>query len=266
MTINDCLFMNDNSSVTKFTYSNTMVRAKSFMGGFFIAMGGLCSTIAGFGLTGGICRAISALVFPIGLIFIILTGAELFTGDILMFNIIKKKKTYLYFIIEFLIKVYVWNFLGSIMASLLFIGSGVYNLFDYGLAVSLIKTASTKLSIPLFQLLPSAILCNFCVCLAVLFSKLQGSSTKKLPLIMLPIFTFVICGFEHIVADMYYITGGLILSLNENLVALAGISTAAFSFINIIEFLLIVTIGNILGGVALLLILYWMTAAQKDNS
>lgn len=223
---------------TKNKFFKTLVL--SIMAGFLIALAGYASTIVSFSITNySLSKVMAALVFPIGLILVVLLKTELFTGNLLLvIPLVNKKITFKSLILN-LILVYIGNFIGSIMLSLLIYKSG--SLSNEALVNAFVNIANKKVSYSFINLLILGGLCNMLVCTAVFMGVTSKNILEKVLLIFIPIFLFVVLGFEHSVANMFYLSIGSLLG--------------KLSFIKlIIHNLLPVTLGNIFGGILIALI------------
>ena len=183
---------------------------------------------------------------------VVLAGSELFTGDCLMIisageGAISWKKMFRCWIL-----VYIGNFVGSILVAFLMTQAHQYSLFGNGVALVTMKTAVAKVSLAPLSALILGVFCNFLVCVAVWIAAGGSSVTEKLASVYLPIFLFVVCGFEHSVANMYYIPAGIFAAGDPVYAAAAvakGIDTSVLTWGNFfINNLIPVTIGNIIGG------------------
>lgn len=212
--------------------SNTLVLA--IFAGAFIAIAGVASTIASYSIENvSIAKLLSALVFPFGLILVVLFKTELFTGNCLLVIPLINKDIKFKDLIKNLVIVYIGNLIGAIIVVLMLKISGHYENFTYLGAV--LKIAQTKVSYSFLKSFVLGILCNILVCMAVLISFSVKTSGTKALVIFIPIFLFIMLGLEHSVANMYYLASGY---LNH------GIGLRA-----ILNNLIPVTLGNIVGGI-----------------
>ena len=220
--------------------------------GLYIASGGVCASCCSYRMSGGDSRFYSGLVFPIGLMLCLCAGAELFTGNcLLVIPLLCRKIT----IIEMLISwgiVYLGNFFGGLIMALLIVYGHVTNLFDSGLAQIFVSTGIAKTTISFGDAFVGGILCNFFVCLAVWLSFGAKDLFSKIAALWTPILLFIACGFEHCVANMFYIPCGLFASYEYKL-ARPGLNWGRYFYKNLIP----VTLGNICGGAILVGIGYW---------
>ncbi len=242
---------------SKVKSSPTKIFGKAVLAGAMIAMGAGASSVAAHSISNvGLSRLAAAVVFPVGLMMVVLLGAELFTGDCLAVISVFDKKQKLFDVVKFLFFVYIGNFVGALIISALTYFSGQLDYSSGMLGAYTIKVALGKVNISFSQGIASGILCNILVCAAVFMASCAKDVTGKLLACFFTILLFVTAGFEHCVANMYYITAGLFACENADYLSLAqqayGFTAQQLSSLNIIVFLkgnlLPVTIGNILGG------------------
>ncbi|WP_026653947.1 formate/nitrite transporter family protein [Butyrivibrio proteoclasticus] len=214
------------------------------LAGAFIALGGLGSQIASCCApdpsTG---RMISSVVFPIGLFMVLVGGAELFTGNCLISIPVLSKKTTVLKMLRNWVIVYFGNMIGGFIIAAIATYSHIYTFSNNDLANLVVSTAVTKSNISFSDGLLRGILCNVLVCMAVWCSFAADELAGKVFALWLPVMLFIICGFEHCVANMYFIPAGLLSSHFYNIPA-EGLSLVGFFITNLIP----VTIGNIIGG------------------
>jgi formate/nitrite transporter len=226
------------------------------MAGMFISFGGVVSNTASYSITNvSAARVVSGLLFPFGLGMVLLLGAELFTGNCMISISVLNKDTTLRKTLRNWFLVYAGNFAG---ASLVAAGCAFFGQLNYSggsLAVYTIKVAAGKCALSFPQGFIMGFFCNVLVCAGVLCGLSAKDTIGRIAGAYIPVAFFVVCGFEHSVANMYYIPAGLFaMQIPEyaKLVAEAGINTTALTWGNFfINNLLPVTIGNIFGGVAL---------------
>lgn len=222
------------------------------LAGFAIGVGGAVATAATFAVeNASAAKIISGVLFPMGLIMVLLTGAELFTGNCLMTISLLERRIRLGGMLRNFAAVYLGNFLGALLlawAIFSFSGPGMAD----GLVIKTVSTAAAKCALPFGRALGLGILCNILVCAAVMMALCAGDVMGRAVGAFGPICCFVICGFEHCVANMYFISAGLFSSMLPDcgrLAAKAGIDLSALTWDNfLLHNLLPVTLGNILGG------------------
>lgn len=231
----------------------------AILAGMFIAFGGLGSSIASCTLVGSAARIVSGCVFPAGLAMVVLVGTELFTGDCLIAISVLERKTSILKFIKTLIVVYIGNFVGSILVGASAVYGHTLSAFDGKLAEALVNTATAKANIGFVDGLLRGIMCNVLVCIAVWMSMSAKTAAGKVFALFFPIMVFVICGYEHSVANMFYIPTG-IMAASEYGIDTQNLTWYGFLVINEIP----VTIGNIIGGVGFAFSM-WYTQISKKN-
>ena len=214
------------------------------LAGAFIALGGLGSQIASVCASDpSVSRVISSVVFPIGLFMVLVGGAELFTGNCLIMIPVLSKKASVAGMLKNWILVYFGNMVGGFLIALGASFGHTYSFADGKLAELVVSTAVTKANISFSDGLIRGILCNVLVCMAVWCSFAADELAGKVLALWLPVMLFIICGFEHSVANMYFIPAGMLTS------SLYGISAGNLSLFGFfVTNLIPVTIGNIIGG------------------
>lgn len=248
-----------NASVSK-------LMIKAFLAGMMIAFGAAASSLASHNVSNvGLARFLSGCIFPVGLMMVVFCGAELFTGDCLMIMGVADKKTKVMDMIRVLILVWLGNLVGSVaLAGAVFL-AGQFNYSAGLLGAYTIKVALGKCILTPIPAVVSGILCNILVCGAVMLALCAKDATGKIMSIFFVIMVFVTCGFEHCVANMYYIPAGLFAKTNpayvEAAIANYGYSAAQLADLNIVNFvvnnLIPVTIGNIIGGMVFVGLALW---------
>ncbi|MBQ8218946.1 MAG: formate/nitrite transporter family protein [Bacilli bacterium] len=208
----------------------------SIYAGVFISLAAILSTVVSFQIQNySIAKILSGLVFPIGLILVILFKCELFTGNSLLVIPLISRKISLKQLIRNFIIVYIGNLIGSLIVSLLIINTPISEL----LSDSLIKITNTKISYSFVSALILGVMCNFLVCISVYLSSISKSTLEKIFVIFIPIFTFIVLSLEHSIANMFYLSIGYLLDNSIHITDL------------LLKNLLPVTIGNIIGGMVL---------------
>ncbi len=214
------------------------------LAGAYIALGGLGSQIASCcAADPSAARMISSVVFPIGLFMVLIGGAELFTGNCLIIIPVLSGRAKLSGMLKNWVLVYFGNMVGGFLIALIAASSHIYSFAGNSLAEAVVQTAVTKANISFSDGLLRGILCNVLVCLAVWCSFSADEIAGKVLALWFPVMLFIICGFEHCVANMYFIPAGMLAS------ALYGIPADSLSLFGFfVTNLIPVTIGNIIGG------------------
>lgn len=245
---------------------------KAMMAGMMIALGAAGSSVAAHAVDNvGLARLTTGVVFPVGLMMVILMGAELFTGDCLMIMGTLSGKHRVLQLIKVLVIVYAGNFIGAGLLAWAVSGCGQLSYSDGLLGAYTIKIALGKVSIPFGTAVVSGIICNILVCSAVMMALCSKDVTGKILVSFFLIMSFVTGGYEHSVANMYYIVAGLLAKLNPSYVQTAmeqyGYTAQQLEALNISSFLfknlLPVTIGNIIGGMGIVGVPLWFTNKEK---
>ena len=229
----------------------------SVFAGMFIACGASASSVAMHAISNvGVARLVAGCVFPVGLMMIVFVGGELFTGDCLMIMGCMHKKYSVLSMIKVLVIVWLSNFAGSALFAAMVNASTQFNYTSGMLGAFTIKVAMGKLSLSFGAAFISGILCNFFVCIAVLMAASAKDIGGKVWAIFFPIMAFVVSGYEHCVANMYYIPAGIFAASNEAYVQAAmdayGYTAEQLAALNWGNMLIVnqipVTLGNIVGG------------------
>ena len=241
-------------------YRNCFTAA--FFAGMFIAFGALCSQIAGvdFSVFGGAgTKFFSAAVFPIGLIMVVLVGAELFTGNSLMAYSVYDRKLSLCAMLKNWLVVYIGNMVGSLFVVNLVIWGSTNRLYDGLLAKAMIAAAEMKTSLLPPEMFARAVGCNILVCIAVWCAiKAKGTAGKVLG-VFFPTFAFVYCGFEHSIANMYFIPAGMAVQVIQG-------GDLTISPAGLCVNLLWVTLGNIAGGAFVVAGGLWLADSRRASA
>jgi formate/nitrite transporter len=227
------------------------------LAGAFIGLGAVLATLVGTdsALGFGVTRWLAGIAFSLGLILVVIAGAELFTGNNLMVMAVASRQVTIARLVRMWIIVYVGNFVGALsivaMASL----AGWWTMDDKAVGASAVAIAAQKTALPFGTIFFRGILANALVCLAVWLATGARSVTDKVFAIVPPIAAFVANGFEHSVANMYFIPMGLVLKGKEGLAS--GIDTASLTLAGFAKNLTASTLGNIVGGAILVGAVYW---------
>ncbi|NMA25570.1 MAG: formate/nitrite transporter family protein [Clostridiales bacterium] len=250
---------------TKLPVSKMLVLG--ILAGMFIAVAGVASTIASATLTDSVGKLIGAAVFPGGLAMVLLAGSELFTGNTIIVLPVCCKQATVGGMLKNWVFVYIGNFIGSLLIAALVVYGGTFGLFDNLAGGAAINTAVAKVTMTFDDAFIRGILCNFLVCIAVWISFAAKDVVGKVAGIFFPIMMFVLLGWEHSIANMYYISAGLLAAGNEAYLAAskyaADISALTWgSFF--VKNLLPVTLGNIVGGSVLVGLGYWFIYARDE--
>ena len=240
--------------------------------GMFIACGASASSVAMHAISNvGLARLTAGAIFPVGLMMIVFVGGELFTGDCLMIMGCLHKKYSVFSMIKVLVIVFASNFLGSAVFAAMVNVSTQLNYTGGLMGAFTIKVAMGKVSLSFGAAFVSGILCNFFVCIAVLMAAAAKDIAGKVWAIFFPIMAFVVSGYEHCVANMYYIPAGIFAASNESYVQAAmdayGYTASQLEALNwgnfLVANLLPVTLGNIVGGMVFVGLPLYLLHSQK---
>ena len=257
----------------------TKTFALSVLAGAFIALGAIFATTvtagagaitaadgtAAFtaGLPYGVVRLLAGVAFSLGLILVVVAGAELFTGNNLIVMAWADRKVTTVRLLRNWVIVFVGNFVGSIATAGIMYVSGQYKFGGGVVGLAALSTAATKTGLGFWQAIALGIMCNALVCLAVWMCYSARSTTDRILAIIPPITAFVAAGFEHSVANMYFIPMGLFIkagapasfwtAVHKTAADYATLTWGKFFTANLIP----VTIGNIIGGAVLVGAVYW---------
>ncbi len=243
----------------------------SVLAGAFIALGGVFATTVSADTAGvlpfGIARLLTGLVFSLGLILVIVGGAELFTGNNLIVMAWASGKVSGRSLLRNWIIVYLGNFIGSFGTALLVFLGKQYTFGNGSVGEAALKIAVGKLQLGFLQALALGILCNTLVCLAVWMTYSARSTVDKIAAIIFPITAFVAAGFEHSIANMYFVPYAILIQeFDPRFVAGRGLDPADLSWSSFITGNLIpVTVGNIFGGAILVAAVYWSVFLRRKS-
>lgn len=231
----------------------TMV-ALAVLAGAFISLGALFYTVTitvgneSLALPFGVLRLVGGMTFSLGLILVVVGGAELFTGNNLIAMAWAARCVQTRQVVRNWVWVYLGNLLGAGGTAVLVLLAGVHTLGDGAVGETMVRIARGKVALDPLAAFVRGILCNVLVCLAVWLCMGARTVADKVLAILFPISAFVACGFEHSVANMFFLPLGF---------ALTAGSSASFSILDALSNLALVTLGNIIGGTVLVALVYW---------
>lgn len=262
------------AGVKKATTPTKKVLISAFLAGVYIALGALGSVAASYNLlanpdTYGLGKMVAGLMFPAGLMFVLIAGADLFTGNILITLAALKKQVSWGQAFKNWALVWTGNLIGAMFVAWLVYASGVFDWSNglYGGVV--LKTAVGKAGIAFWPAFASGILCNVLVCATVWASYGAKDAIGKLSVGWLGVFLFVCTGFEHCVANMAYLFGGILAKANplyleaahKTAADVAGLNFGSMFFTNLLP----VTLGNIVGGMIIAAAYYFLFMNDNKN-
>jgi formate/nitrite transporter len=248
--------------VSKATSPWFTVFVLGILAGSYIGFGGLLSTTVTFDMAAkwgiGFTKILGGAAFSVCLMLVVIAGAELFTGNNLMVSSVMTREISFSTMMKRWGVVFLANFIGSIVVAALFYFSGLWKTGDGALGVAAVKVAFNKVSLSFGEALWRGIGCNWLVCLAVWMALAARQIIGKIFAIFFPIMAFVAIGFEHSVANMYFIPTGIFLINGAGITNIPGVDPNALGWISFLwKNLLPVTIGNIIGGAVFVGMSYW---------
>jgi formate transporter len=244
--------------------------ALAVLAGAFIGLGAMFATTTAAGtatLSYGLARLLIGLVFCLGLILVVVAGAELFTGNNLIVIAWASGKIGTWALLRNWLIVYLGNFVGSLGTAALVFFSKQYTAGSGLVGETALKIAVGKVNLGFVQALALGILCNGLVCLAIWLTFSARSVTDKILAIVFPITAFVAAGFEHSIANMYFVPIALLIKAFDpayvlaHKIDLSSLTWGSFFLKNLLP----VTLGNILGGSVLVAAIYWFIYLRKKN-
>jgi formate transporter len=257
--------------VRKAALSFLSMFALALLAGAFIGLGAMFATTtaaASSSLPYGVARLLVGITFCLGLILVVVAGAELFTGNNLIVMAWASRKISTWGLLRNWLIVYLGNFLGSLGTAVLIFLGRQYTSGAGAVGEAALKIAVGKVSLGFVQALALGIMCNALVCLAIWLTYSARSVADKILAILFPISAFVAAGFEHSVANMYFIPYALLIKAFDPTFAvahkidLASLTWGAFFLKNLLP----VTLGNILGGSLLVAAMYWVIYLRGQKS
>jgi formate transporter len=250
--------------------------ALATLAGAFIGTGAIFATVVSTGLAQagigfGVIKLLTGLVFCLGLIAVVVAGAELFTGNNLIVMAFASGKVGVSALIRNWVIVYAGNFVGSVLTAGVMFVTKQYTIPAGGIGATALGIANAKCNLDFIQAVALGVMCNALVCLAVWLCISARSTTDKILAIIFPITAFVAAGFEHSVANMYFIPIGLLIksfagpefwdAIGKTAGDFANLTWTAFFLKNLIP----VTIGNIIGGAGFVGLAYWFIYLRPDK-
>lgn len=243
----------------------------AIIGGSFIALAGAGANTAMSTVNNpSLSKLVSAVLFPGGLAMVMCATCELFTSDCLMSISVLTKKITFFEMIRTWIVVYIGNLVGSMTIAYMIFSSKQLSLFDNSLAYASMKIAVKKCSLNFTDALTLGILCNILVCIAAVIAYSSDTIIDKIAGLYFPILLFVVAGYEHCIANMFYIPVGLFAKNNPKYLEFAAEHSLDLTNLTYHNFfinnLLPVTIGNIIGGSLCIGALYWLIFLKDETN
>ena len=222
--------------------------------GIFIGFAGIASTTASATITNlSVAKLVGACVFPAGMGMALIAGSELFTGNNLIIISLLERKIKVMELLKNWVCVFIGNFIGAGLVAALVVYGHTPDLFGGILAEKMVAAAMSRVTQTFSEAFIRGILCNILVCIAVWAAFASKTVSGKLLMSFWPVMLFVLCGFEHIVADMYFGVAGILTAAEYGIDA-AGLTWGSFLLKNVLP----VTLGNIVGGAGIVGAGYWL--------
>jgi formate transporter FocA len=252
---------------------NTFVLA--VLAGAFIALGAIFATTTVAGSSGvlpyGLKQLLAGFVFSLGLILVLVGGAELFTGNTMLIMAWANSRVKSALVLKNWLVVYIGNLVGAVATVLLVFISQQFTFGAGAVGAAALATAAAKTNLGFIQAIALGILCNSLVCLAVWLTFSARTTTDRILAIIPPISAFVAAGFEHSIANMYFIPMGLLIKFQApasfwETIGKAPADYAQLTWDNfLLGNLLPVTIGNIIGGALMVAAVYWFVYLRTSE-
>lgn len=248
----------ENIGVTKARLPLLTMMALGVVAGGFIGLGALYFTVVtsdpslGFALS----RILGGLTFSLGLILVVVAGAELFTGNNLLVMAWTSRKITTRELLRNWMVVFFANLVGAVGLAVIVALSNHAAMNGGAVGVQMVKIAAAKVSLPFWEALFKGVLCNLLVCMSVWMVLAGHSVTDKVLAVIFPISAFVAAGFEHSVANMYFIPLGIL--LKDYVSVPASVNIADLNWLGFAHNLIPVTIGNVIGGSGLVALVYYV--------
>ena len=254
----------------KASYGKVKTLILAIAAGAFIAFGAQASLTAMAGTEAvafGLAKLLGGIIFSAGLMMIVFTGAELFTGNVLIGISVLEHKISIQKLFRNWFWVYIGNFIGAVIVASLIHAANAYHGANEVLGVLGLKVAYGKVNLTFTQALASGILCNWLVCMAVWMAAAAKDVSGKIWAILFPITAFAMCGYEHCVANMYMITNGLFVKTSHAVVVASGFTAEQLATLNVKTFLINnlipVTLGNIIGALLFVVGTFWLAYMKR---
>lgn len=248
----------ENVGVTKANLPLLSQVALGVLAGGFIGLGAMFFTlvVSDASLSFAIARVLGGVVFSLGLILVVVAGAELFTGNNLLVMATVAGRIPPSRFLQNLVVIYFANLVGAVGLAGLVALSSHWQMGGSAVGKTAVSIAAAKCALPFGEAFFKGVLCNVLVCLAVWLAMAGRTVTDKVLAIVFPITAFVACGFEHSVANMYFIPLGIL--LREQVAASGMANLDALNWLGFARNLLPVTVGNLVGGAGMVGLVYWV--------
>jgi formate transporter len=250
--------------VAKATAGVTTTFVLGILAGAFIALGAVFSTTVATDSTLGFgpSRLLAGVAFSLGLILVVIAGAELFTGNNLIVMAVASRRVTIAQLLRNWAIVYVGNLVGALSVAVMVVAGDWWRLDDGGIGSSAVGIAAQKAALPFGTAFVRGILANALVCLAVWLATGGRSVVDKVFAIVPPIAAFVAAGFEHSVANMYFIPVGILL---KNRASAPEVDVSSLNVGGFLHNLAATTLGNVVGGAVLVGLVYWFAYLRPEG-
>jgi formate/nitrite transporter len=243
----------------------------AILAGVYVALGAMFATTVAAGASSlpyGVTRLLMGLAFCLGLILVVVGGAELFTGNNLLVMAWASRKISIGALLRNWLIVYLGNFVGSVLTALLVFLARQYTYGQGAVGAAALNIAVSKIHPDIIQAIALGILCNMMVCLAIWLTYSAKTVSGKILAIIFPITAFVAAGFEHSVANMYFLPYALFIkSFDPFFAASTKVNLTSLTWSSsLLNNLLPVTLGNIIGGAILVGAMYWLIYLRKKSN
>ena len=254
------------AGVAKATQDLPVMFVLAILAGAFIAMGAAFATTVTTGASGqlpyGLTKMLGGLAFCLGLILVVVAGAELFTGNNLVVMAWSSQLISTRQLLTNWAVVYVGNFLGAVLTAVLFFLAGHGEAGGGAVGDQVLAVASAKCRLGMTEAIAAGVGCNALVCLAVWLCMGARSVTDKILSVIFPITAFVATDMQHCVANMYFVPIGMLVKYQRSSVDFTDLTLSNFLIGNLLP----VTIGNIIGGAVVVGLVYWFVYLRPKRS
>lgn len=256
--------------VTKSNGDPCRVLVLSLLAGAFVAFGAALFTILTYDpseVASVVLRLIGGLAFCVGPILLVLAGAELFTGNNLIVMAYVDGQVTLKQLLSNWSLVYIGNFIGALGIMLLICFTGQWHISDGAVGAHAVMLADAKVNLTWMEAFSRGILCNILICMAIWLCYAGRSVTDKVLAVVFPITTFVALGFEHSVANMFFIPAGIIAQTDDLIAAAMTVPASEHLTVSgfLVKNLIPVTLGNIVGGSVFVGVFYWFIYLREPK-
>ncbi len=260
----------ESTGVTKASRDTLSMVLLGLLAGFFIGLGAVFCTLVttNISLGFGLGKLLGGLAFSLGLILVVVAGSELFTGNCLIVAPWMSARISGSQLLRNWGIVYFSNLAGALILVVLIFYAQFWALDSYRVGVNALMIANAKVNLAFVPALYRGIMCNVLVCLAVWLCFAARSVTSRILVIVFPITAFVACGFEHSIANMFFIPMGMAMAGQAEVAQAAGVTAAQITNVTALGFvhnLIPVTIGNVIGGSSVGM-LYWLVFLRKERA